>query len=64
MVKPRYLADDTVFSGLPWIVYSALMIFFCFAVTLRTYTLIRIFGGVAHIMYSGTDYVCRAALRW
>ena len=36
MVKPRYLADDTAFTGLPWIVYSALVIFFCFAVTLRT----------------------------
>ena len=28
MVKTRYLADDTIFSGLPWIVYSAVMIFF------------------------------------
>jgi len=46
MVIPRYLADDTVFCGLPWIVYSALMIFFCFAVTLRPddFTLIRIEG--------------------
>jgi len=36
MVKLRYLADDTVFSDLPSIVYSALIIFFRFSVTLRT----------------------------